>query len=432
MGLKDRFRIDELVKRGSKAIPRDKRGEIRVRKRDGKDIPQGTKVNPVNGRFEPLPKQFVPYGKKPIKSINDTTKKFKADFVDTLPPIKSFSDLEAQKSFGGETSGFIEKPNYDETELKKAIDVKVDELIKPKKVQKGNFVPKPRYDKLQNRYDGAQAEIKVKTSERDNALASIASLEGEIASLQSQLDSCQKQLDAQIIETEKATDRYSDLLKDFQTALIKGTKEGIERASLSAQAQGLQAQKETLQAQLASQQDIVKSLQNQQEIQQQVAEQQQEAAEAQVEAAKQTSLLALVEDKGQFQVKGTVGWALHPSSKNRKPEWAARWDDRKKGAKGRLSGLKYDWYNLGAEPVTLNVKETVVKNKKWLTGVPNSITIPASPDGGSSPGMKSVTFGRGGIGKGTYETEIIWTNQTTNEKFKMKTRYWQARRRRKT
>jgi hypothetical protein len=167
-------------------------------------------------------------------------------------------------------------------------------------------------------------------------------------------------------------------------------------------------------------------------IQQQVAEQQQEAAEQQVEAAKQTSLLGLVEDKGQFQVKGTVGWALHPSSKNRKPEQAARWDDRKKGDRGRLTGLKYDWYNLGEEAITLSVTETVINNKKWLTGVPSSLTIPASPDGGSTPGKKTVTFGRGSIGKGTYETEIEWTNTTTNEKFKMKTRYWQARRRRKT
>lgn len=432
MGLKDRFRIDELVKKGSKAIPRNERGELHVRKRDGKDIPFGFRWSKDEKYPVRLPEPFIPYGKKPIKSPNDTKKRFKADTVNPLPPLKSLSDLEAQNSFGGETSGFIEKPNYDVTELKKAIDVKVDELIKPKKVQKGDFIPKPRYTKLERQYNDAQREIKVKTSERDTALSNIASLEGEIASLQSQLDSCQTQLDAQIIETEKATDRYSDLLKDFQTALIKGTKEGIERASLSAQAQGLQAQKETLQAQLASQQDIVKSLQNQQEIQQQVSEQQQEAAEAQVEAAKQTSLLALVEDKGQYQVKGTVGWALHPSSKNRKPEQAARWDDRKKGDRGRLTGLKYDWYNLGSEPITLSVKETVTQNKKWLTGVPSSLTIPASPDGGSTPGKKTVTFARGSIGKGTYKTEIEWTNTTTNEKFKMKTRYWQARSRRKT
>lgn len=431
MGLKDRFRIDELVKKGSKAIPRDERGGIRVRKRDGRPLPPGYSFKEGYKYPVKLPEKFIPYGKKPIKSPNDT-KKFKADFVDTLPPLKSLADLEAQKSFGGETSGFIEKPNYDESELKKAIDVKVDELIKPKKVQRGDFIPKPRYTSLEKKYEEAQKQIKTITSQRDNALSSIASLEGEISSLQSQLDSCQAQLDAQIIETEKATDRYSDLLKDFQTSLIKGTKEGIERASLSAQAQGLQAQKETLQAQLASQQDIVKSLQNQQEIQAQVAEQQQEAAEQQVEAAKQTSLLGLVEDKGQFQVKGTVGWALHPSSKNIKPEHAARWDDRRKGAKGRLTGLKYDWYNLGEEAITLSVTETVINNKKWLTGVPSSLTIPASPDGGSTPGKKTVTFGRGSIGKGTYETEIEWTNTTTNEKFKMKTRYWQARRRRKT
>ena len=156
MGLKDRFRIDELVKKGSKAIPRDERGGIRVRKRDGKPLPPGYSFKEGSKYPVKLPEKFIPYGKKPIKSPNDT-KKFKADFVDTLPPLKSLADLEAQKSFGGETSGFIEKPNYDESELKKAIDVKVDELIKPKKVQRGDFIPKPRYTSLQKKYEDEQS-----------------------------------------------------------------------------------------------------------------------------------------------------------------------------------------------------------------------------------------------------------------------------------
>lgn len=430
MGLKDRFRIDELVKKGSKAIPRDKRGGIRVRKRNGKQIPQGYKRD-EKGRFVPKPPRAIPFGKKPIRGFDSKRKRFKSDFVDTLPPIKNFNDFD-RDSFGGETSGRIERPVYDEKELQKAIDIKVDELIKPKKETKGKFVPLKRYNKLLAQFTGSQEQIKAVTDDLTSTQAGVAGLEGQVSSLEGTVDGLGVENDQLQQQLSESNQKYEDLLKDFQTALIKGTKEGIERASLSARAEGLQAQVSTLQAQLTAQQDIVKSLQQAAEVQQQVQEQVVEAKEKEVEAAKQTSLLGLVEDKGQFQVKGTVGWALATSSANRKPEWAARWDDRRKGPKGRLSGLKYDWYNMGPEPVTLKVQENVIKNKKWLNGVPNSLTIPASPDGGSTPGMKSVTFSRGGIGKGTYETEIIWTNQTTNEKFKMKTRYWQARRRRKT
>lgn len=429
MGLKDRFRIDELVKKGSNAIPRDKRGGIRVRKKDGKQVPHGF-FKDGRGRFVRKPMRPIPFGKKPIKGFDDTTKRFKADFVDKLPPINDFHP--DRSSFGGETSGRIERPIYDENELQKAIDIKVDELIKPKKQTKGKFVPLPRYNKLLAQFTGSQQKIKSLQSDNSQIRSSISGLEGEIQTLTGTVTSKEGEVEQLNLSQEELNSKYNELLADFQSALIKGTKEGIERASLSAQVEGLQAQVTTLQAQLTAQQDIVKSLQQQAEIQATVTEQVVESKEKEVEAAKQTSLLGIVEDKGQFQVKGTVGWALHPSSKNRKPEWAARWDDRRKGPKGRLSGLKYDWYNMGPEPITLKVNETVIKNKKWLNGVPTSLTIPASPDGGSTPGMKSVTFSRGGIGKGTYETEIIWTNQTTNEKFKMKTRYWQARSRRKT
>lgn len=429
MGLKDRFRIDELVKKGSNAIPRDKRGGIHVRKKDGRQIPKGYTVG-KDGRFVIKPPMPIPFGKKPIKGFDDTTKRFKADFVDKLPPINDFHP--DRSSFGGETSGRIERPIYDENELQKAIDIKVDELIKPKKQTKGKFVPLQRYNKLMAQFTGSQEQIKELQSDNSKIRSTVSGLEGEIQTLTGTVTSKEGEVEQLNLSQEELNSKYNELLADFQSALIKGTKEGIERASLSAQVEGLQAQVTTLQAQLTAQQDIVKSLQQQSEIQERVTEQIVESKEKEIEAAKQASLLAIVEDKGQFQVKGTVGWALHPSSQNRKPEWAARWDDRRKGDRGRLSGLKYNWYNMGSEPITLKVTENVIQNRKWLNGVPRSLTIPASPDGGSTPGMKTVSFSRGSIGKGTYQTEIIWTNQTTNEKFKMKTRYWQARRRRKT
>ena len=47
-------------------------------------------------------------------------------------------------------------------------------------------------------------------------------------------------------EAQSSTQRYSDLLKDFSNSIIKGTRDGIERVSLTYQVQGLQPQKEAL------------------------------------------------------------------------------------------------------------------------------------------------------------------------------------------
>lgn len=414
MGLKDRFRIDELVKKGSKAIPRNKRGDIVVRKQDGKQ------------RKITSPKPQKPYGEELIRG-KQTVPKYKWEEIEPLEETNV-----NQESFSGETSGYIEVPKYDEDELKKAVDIKVDELIKPKKEKRGDFIPRKRFTDLQSQYNDAQKQIKNLTEDLQNEKAKVGSLEASVASLQTDNNSLTTQLEAKQLDLEVSLANYDKVLTDFQTSLIKGTKEGIERASLSAQAQGLQAQKETLQAQLVAQQDIVKSLQQQAVVQQQVQEQVVEAKEKEIEAAKQTSLLDIVGDRSQYQVKGTVAWAAGTSNKNIKPDWPVYWDDRKKGPKGVLSGMKFDFFNIGEEDVTLTVTEEVNKKGKWLTGVPKFVDIPKSPDGGSTPGQKTISFGRGSTGKGTYETTIKFKNATTGEELKMKTHYWQARRRRKT
>ena len=93
------------------------------------------------------------------------------------------------------------------------------------------------------------------------------SISEELRSIVSQLevseDSALLQRAAAEDETEVANDRFTKLLSDFQQAIIKGTKEGIERVSLTAQVQGLQAQKATLKSLLEVQKDIVAQLTSQ-------------------------------------------------------------------------------------------------------------------------------------------------------------------------
>ena len=422
MSLEDRFRIDELVQKGSKAIPRDFSGGITVHKKSGKEIKK------------PISREIKPYGTEPIRPPQSQPK-LKTDLLEPSP----VQNVE-QTSFSGETSGYLERPVYDEAELKKAVDVKVDELIKPKKVQKGEFVPKPRYDRLQEQYNEAQNKIR-------DLSAKVAALESVVQSQRSEINSLAAQLEsvtAQLLDKQKELDallaRYNALLGDFQNSIIRGTKEGIERVSLAAQVKGLQAQKETLQAQLRAQQaqlqaqqDIVKSLQQQSEIQAQQVQIQQQIAEDKLEATKKGNLLDIVGSRKHFEVKGNIAWASAESNKNIKPEFPIAYDDRKKDPRGVLSGMKIEFYNISEEAVTLNVSTVATRGVKWLNGVPTSLTIPKSPDGGSSPGMTTLTFSRNNsAGKGNHDNTIKLKNSSTGDELKIEARYWQARSRRST
>ena len=227
MALNDKFRIGELVKKGDGAIRRDESNKIIVRKKDGKEI-------------KPLPKSPKPFGEERIKGklVKD---KLKEDLVyrdDDINPN--------QETFSGESNLNIVKPKYNEEELKKAVDVKVDELIKKKKPKRGPYILKSKYDDLRKKYEDALAQIADLRKQLNTALAEIERLNGVVEQLKVEVDSAKLQQAAAENQLQAANNRYITLLSDFQQAIIKGTKEAIERVSLEAQVRGLQAQKETL------------------------------------------------------------------------------------------------------------------------------------------------------------------------------------------
>lgn len=282
MSLQDRFRIDELVKRGSKAIPKNNGDGIVVRRVDGKE------KKPIS-----LSERPAPFGTIPIRG-KQVEPKLKTDLLE--PPVEEKVE---QTSFSGETSSHLERPYYDEEQLKKAVDIKVDELIKPKKEQRERYI---KYTKYQDRLEDIAVLTEEKTElEQELSLrnSQIASLESTILGLESEVIAAQEALKQVESEFESLKNRYEELLADFQNAVLKGTKEGIERVSLTAQTKGLGAQKETLASQLESERGIVKSLQVANQTLQQtiatnqkIAEQQIDAANQQVKAAQATASTA--------------------------------------------------------------------------------------------------------------------------------------------
>lgn len=246
MSLRDRFRIDELTKTGSKSIVRSETGDIVVRKVNNKEI------KPVSLSDRPKP-----YGEEPIKS-KKTTPTLRAEVIE---PPKEINPQ--QESFSGETSTHIERPFYNEEELKKAVDLKVDELIKQKKPQRGNFIRKEKYDAETGRLRNENRKLQEEVREKQVLQSQIQNLQSQVESLQTQTQAALDELTTKDQTLQTLIGRYEQTVADLQNAVIKGTKEAVERAALSAQVQGLKAQKETLSAQLVAQRGINETLQSQ-------------------------------------------------------------------------------------------------------------------------------------------------------------------------
>ena len=202
------YRLNELLTKGSKAIKRDeKSGNILVRKKDGKQVAPFSKI-----------KKVVPFGSKPIKG-KQISPRYKSDWVDT----DEFDEveIEGQTTFSGETSGYLEKPKYNEDELVKAIDVKVDELIKKPKKERPDYVLKKIYNKLLGDFDEKVTELEDLRRQLNEEISINEEKTAQIQSLEVSLDSAELQKAAAENETQVSNERYSDLLDNFQQSIIR-------------------------------------------------------------------------------------------------------------------------------------------------------------------------------------------------------------------
>ena len=150
------------------------------------------------------------------------------------------------------TSGHIEKPKYIDSELVKSIDVKIDELIKPKKKSRPEVVPKKIHEDLKVVYSDSLTTITDLESDLNIKISEIATLSGEIESLNQEVDNEKIIRSAADNISDSANERYGSLLVDFQSTMQKGIEEAIQRVSLEAQVQGLTAQVEVLMQQIDS------------------------------------------------------------------------------------------------------------------------------------------------------------------------------------
>jgi len=215
MAIDNQFRIDELISKGSRAI---------------------VSKDEVTGNHT-----FVQGSKEVIN--------------DPYPHLKGERD--------GEQVGRIEKPKYNEDQLTKAVDTVVDELIGPAKKPQPDVVPRELYDDLRSLYNESLSRINELERQVSDLQAQVEQLLSQIEALQIELDAARIQQAVAENQAQQTNEQYIALLQDFSQAVIKSTKEGIERVSLKGQVEGLIAQKESLREQLKATLAIVGQLESQ-------------------------------------------------------------------------------------------------------------------------------------------------------------------------
>jgi len=214
----------------------------------------------------------------------------------------------------GESFGYVERPIYNEKQVKKAVDTIVDELIGPKQKDTPAVVLKTIYDDLREQYNEALKTIKDLQKELNDALQQIEALNIVIDDLNVKLD-LEKLLRANA-ETERdvANEKYVSTVLDTQTAFSKGIKEGIERVSIEAQVSGLLSEKEAFieftknaQIQITNANNQIINLGNQlNDAFAQLAKAQGEAISAQNQAAASNAQTQVAAASANNKKKGTI------------------------------------------------------------------------------------------------------------------------------
>lgn len=202
------------------------------------------------------------------------------------------------EDFDGETSGYVERPKYNEEQLKKAVNVVVDELIAAPAKPQPKVVPQKTYNRLETIYNQSLGKNTDLGKQLSDALAENETLNTANEALATQIDVERLLRASAENESQITNNKYISLIQDFQNALSKGIKEGIERVSLEAQLRGLQAEKVTfdeLQKNLTAQLETAAT--RALELQNQVTNFQKLLAEASIESSKASAAAAEANQK---------------------------------------------------------------------------------------------------------------------------------------
>ena len=157
----------------------------------------------------------------------------------------------------------LTRPKYDETELKKAIDIEVRELRPDIPIPNLDLVPKPLYDDEVATNEDLRKQVSDLTLEVGTLTSTITDLESKVQSEINNRLSIEQSNDALVNQLNTLTQTVDDFALQIQNSLQKSVEEGILRASLQSQNTGFKAQIQALIKQIDSLNSIIEGLQSQ-------------------------------------------------------------------------------------------------------------------------------------------------------------------------
>jgi hypothetical protein len=206
------------------------------------------------------------------------------------------------------------RPKYDETELKKAIDIEVRELRPDIPVPNLDLVPKPLYDDEVATSEDLRKQVSDLTLEVGTLTSTITDLESQVQSEINNRLSIEQSNDALVNQLNTLTQTVDDFALQIQNSLQKSVEEGILRASLQSQNTGFKAQIQALIKQIDSLNSIIEGLQSQLgAVQNQQAIVQGTQAQASAAGADVVNDVAIVKLTGEEDTNAPKIWARFKS-----------------------------------------------------------------------------------------------------------------------
>jgi hypothetical protein len=206
------------------------------------------------------------------------------------------------------------RPKYDETELKKAINIEVSELRPDIPVPNLDLVPKPLYDDEVATSEDLRKQVSDLTLEVGTLISTITDLESQVQSEINNRLSIEQSNDALVNQLNTLTQTVDDFALQIQNSLQKSVEEGILRASLQSQNTGFKAQIQALIKQIDSLNSIIEGLQSQLgAVQNQQAIVQGTQAQASAAGADVVNDVAIVKLTGEEDTNAPKIWARFKS-----------------------------------------------------------------------------------------------------------------------
>jgi predicted nucleic acid-binding Zn-ribbon protein len=150
--------------------------------------------------------------------------------------------FEEKKTSDGVVFGKLQKPKYNETEVIKSIDTKIEELLPVEAPQLPETV-------LKFIYDAKVAEVADLTEDIIQLNNEISSLEGTISGLETELEAMRIDMDNKDLllavaenNAQQSTTKVQSSIQELQNAIQRATAESVQRVSAYARNESLKGQ----------------------------------------------------------------------------------------------------------------------------------------------------------------------------------------------